>query len=73
MEVLNVRTENAIASLVRERIEAAQKLAKAKKGGTSDGGEEMGIEVVTLVEGMRVREREEQLEEQGEREDEELA
>lgn len=78
LEVLNVRTENAIASLVRERIESAQKIAKAKSGGSavstaSGGGEEMGMEGVALVEGLRVREREEELEELREKEDEEIA
>jgi coiled-coil domain-containing protein 12 len=74
LEVLNVRTENAIARLVRERIEGAQKAAKTKAGqGTisaSDGGEEMGIEGVALVEGVKLREREEEEEERREREDE---
>jgi coiled-coil domain-containing protein 12 len=78
LEILNVRTENAIASLVRERIEGAQKAAKAKQvtaGPTAagDGGEEVGMEGVALVEGLRVREREEELEEQRERDDEEIA
>jgi coiled-coil domain-containing protein 12 len=77
LEILNVRTENAIASLVRERIEGAQKAAKAKHGGATstagEGGEEMGMEGIALVEGVRVREREEELEEQREREDEEIA
>jgi coiled-coil domain-containing protein 12 len=77
VEILNVRTENAIASLVRERIEAAQNAARAKNGASTtstagEGGEEMGLEGVALVEGLRVREREEALEEQREREDEEM-
>jgi coiled-coil domain-containing protein 12 len=78
LEVLNVRTENAIASLVRERIENAQKAAKEKRASSvvstvSEVGEEMGMEGVTLVEGLRVREREEELEDQREKEDEEIA
>lgn len=78
LEVLNVRTENAIAALVRERIEGVQKAARTKVGAgavtsASQGGEDIGIEGVVLVEGMRVRQREEELEERREREDEELA
>ena len=78
MEVLNVRTENAIASLVRERIDNAQKAAKEKSASNaastaSEDGEEMGLEGVVLVEGLRVREREDELEEQREKEDEEIA
>jgi coiled-coil domain-containing protein 12 len=76
LEVLNVRTENAIARLVRERIEGAQKAAKSKSGrGTasaSDGGEEMGMEGVALVEGVKLREREEEEEGRREKEDEDL-
>jgi coiled-coil domain-containing protein 12 len=78
LEVLNVRTENAIASLVRERIENVQKSARAKSGSNitstaGEGSEEMGMEGVALVEGLRMREREEELEEQREKEDEEIA
>ncbi len=72
MEVLNVRTENAIARLVRERIANAQKNARASgKGG--EEGEGVGIEGSTLVEGVHVREREEEEDERREREDEEMA
>ncbi|KAH8821058.1 putative cell cycle control protein cwf18 [Xylogone sp. PMI_703] len=73
LEILNVRTENAIARLVRERIEGAQKAArlKAGKSATSAGedGEETGMEGVALVEGLRVREREEEEDERREREE----
>ncbi|TAQ90167.1 hypothetical protein B7494_g1471 [Chlorociboria aeruginascens] len=76
LEVLNVRTENAIARLVRERVEGAQKAAKVKSGKgaiiASEGGEEMGIEGVALVEGLKLREREEEEEERREKEDEEM-
>lgn len=76
LEVLNVRTENAIARLVRDRIEGAQKAAKSKAGtGTaiaSEGGEETGMEGVALVEGVKLREREEEEEERRERENEDL-
>lgn len=75
LEVLNVRTENAITRLVRERIEDAQKAARIKAGNgavsASDGGEEMGMEGVALVEGVKLREREEEEEERREKEDEE--
>lgn len=76
LEVLNVRTENAIAMLVRERIEGAQKAAKTKARhgaiSASDGGEELGMEGVALVEGVKLREREEEEEERKEKEDEEM-
>jgi len=76
LEVLNVRTENAIARLVRDRIEGAQKAARLKAGtGTisaSEGGEEMGMEGVALVEGVKLREREEEEEERREKEDDDI-
>ncbi|KAI0387150.1 cwf18 pre-mRNA splicing factor-domain-containing protein [Hypomontagnella monticulosa] len=73
LEVLNVRTDNAIAKLVRERIANAQAAAKqtAKPVENGDeGGEATGMDGVALVEGVRVREREEEEEERREREDE---
>lgn len=73
LEVLNVRTDNAIARLVRERITNAQKeesKSKAVTGG--EAGDATGIDGVALVEGLRVREREEEEDERREREDEEL-
>ena len=73
MERLNVRTENAIAKLVRERIEAQK--GKAKNGGgkngvggAAGGGGEVGMQGVELVEGVHQREREEEEEERRERE-----
>jgi coiled-coil domain-containing protein 12 len=74
LEVLNVRTDNAIARLVRERLEG-KKAASAgggeKKtegaGGEADGG----LEGTAIVEGLRMREREEAEEERREREDSE--
>lgn len=60
MEVLNVRTDNAIARLVRERL-----TAKSAAKGDGDGG---GLEGVELVEGIRLREQEEAEEERRERE-----
>ncbi|KAL5358381.1 cwf18 pre-mRNA splicing factor-domain-containing protein [Aspergillus floccosus] len=62
LDILNVRTQNAIAKLVRQRIQNAQRAAKAK-GTTSSGdqeGENAGIEGEMLVEGIHVREREEE-------------
>ena len=51
MEILDVRTDNAIARLVKERIERAKKTSGAQDGDVGMRGEE-------LVEGMHVRERE---------------
>ncbi|RSL62542.1 hypothetical protein CEP53_004724 [Fusarium sp. AF-6] len=72
MEVLNVRTDNAIARLVRDRITGAQKAAsKTKSADVAEGdGEAAGMDGVALVEGLRVREREEAEEERREREEE---
>ena len=80
LEVLNVRTDNAIAALVKERIGQAQKSAGEKTGGGAitaaaaangeQGGDEIGMEGIALVEGARLREQEEKLEEQREKEDE---
>lgn len=76
LEILNVRTDNAIARMVRERIEGAQKAAKVKVGngavGASEGGEEMGMEGAALVEGVKLREREEEEDERREKEDDEM-
>lgn len=72
MEVLNARTENAIARLVRERIEEQKKKEKEKANGSGGNDEEnLGIGGVELVEGMHVREREEQEDERREREEDE--
>jgi coiled-coil domain-containing protein 12 len=62
MKILDVRTQNAIARLVRERIENAKKNALQKGEGKSageEGSEEVGIDGNTLVEGVHLREREE--------------
>ena len=58
LKTLNVRTENAIARLVRQRIENAQRAAK-EKGASNGEGEEVGIEGDALVEGIHMREQEE--------------
>ncbi|KAJ5689666.1 hypothetical protein N7462_004058 [Penicillium macrosclerotiorum] len=60
LRTLNVRTENAIARLVRQRIETAQHAAKERGAPINgDGGEEVGIEGEMLVEGIHMREQEE--------------
>jgi coiled-coil domain-containing protein 12 len=64
LAILNVRTDNAIARMVRERIEA-EKAAKLKAGkgsaATGDGDEELGaMDGTSLVEAMKVREREDE-------------
>lgn len=72
MEVLNVRTDNAIARMVRERLAAKKQAAVQDK--TKDGKEEEEagmLEGTALVEGMKLREREEAEEERRERELEE--
>ncbi|EOD50780.1 putative cell cycle control protein cwf18 [Neofusicoccum parvum] len=79
LEVLNVRTENAIARLVRERIENAQKEAR-KRAGAGAGeveaadreGEAVGMEGAMLAEAMREREREDEADREREKGDEEL-
>lgn len=78
LEVLNVRTDNAIARLVRERIANAQAAAKKTNqsivaDGEEDSAEAAGMDGVALVEGLRVREREDEEEERREREDQDLA
>lgn len=67
LERLNVRTDNAIARLVRDRIEGANR--KALSNGE---GEDMGMKGEELVEGVHVREREEAEEERREKEDEDM-
>ena len=77
MERLNVQTDNAIARLVRERIEAQKKkqLETLNVSSRKDDGEEeaVGLQGEELVEGVHVREREDAEEERREREDEDLA
>ena len=57
LKILDVRTENAIARLVRQRIEAAQRAAKERGGASNGEGEEVGMEGETLVEGIHMRAR----------------
>ncbi|KAG5922869.1 hypothetical protein E4U42_005199 [Claviceps africana] len=74
LDVLNVRTDNAIARLVRERISGAQKTA-AESTSRGDGarvdGDGVGMDGAALVEGLRVREQEEEEDERRERQEEE--
>lgn len=68
MEVLNARTENAIARLVRERIEGQKRREVEKAGGGLNGnGESVGMGGVDLVEGVHVREMLEEEEKERER------
>ncbi|OJD16300.1 hypothetical protein AJ78_03512 [Emergomyces pasteurianus Ep9510] len=75
MKIINVRTANAMARLVRERIQNAQKEAKKNKkmdiGDTdADGdGQEVGIDGGALVVGIHLRERDEAEEERREKEE----
>ena len=77
MERLNLQTDNAIARLVRERIEAQKKKQLETLNGSSKKGDEegeaVGLQGEELVEGVHVREREDAEEERREREDEDLA
>ena len=68
MKILDVRTQNAIARLVRERIETAKQEARNKGKTTENGGEEVGIDGSTLVQSVHVREHEEQEAERREKE-----
>ncbi|KAK3684867.1 cwf18 pre-mRNA splicing factor-domain-containing protein [Podospora appendiculata] len=69
LEVLNVRTDNAIAKLVRERL--AAKRAAAPNDDAQGEGRAGLLEGTALVEGMRLREQEEAEEQRRERELEE--
>lgn len=61
LKTLDVRTENAIARLVRQRIEGAQRAAKERGDGSNGDqqGQEVGIEGEALVKGIHLREQEE--------------
>ncbi|KAK5791023.1 hypothetical protein VI817_006332 [Penicillium citrinum] len=61
LKTLDVRTENAIARLVRQRIEEAQRAAKERGDGSNGDqqGQEVGIEGEALVKGIHLREQEE--------------
>ncbi|TIA68930.1 hypothetical protein D6C76_08007 [Aureobasidium pullulans] len=69
LDILNVRTDNAIAKLVRQRIAAAQ--AEKRKGTgviTGNEGEAVGMEGAELLEATNLREKED--EEEARREEE---
>lgn len=72
MKAVDVKTQNAIARIVRERIENSKKEAQRKSGAAAagDGGEEVGMEGTTLTEAIREREREEEAKQQQEEEEE---
>jgi coiled-coil domain-containing protein 12 len=72
MKGLNVQTENAIARLVRERVEA-QKALRQKQPSDGQEGEEVGMEGVELVEAMHLKELEEERERKREEEDEDVS
>ncbi|KAK2612356.1 hypothetical protein QQS21_001620 [Conoideocrella luteorostrata] len=71
LDILNVRTDNAIARLVRERIVGAQKAATNSSSVDSSklDGDSVGMDGIALVEGLRVREQEEEEEERRELEE----
>ncbi|KAK3985011.1 cwf18 pre-mRNA splicing factor-domain-containing protein [Cladorrhinum sp. PSN332] len=68
MEVLNVRTDNAIARMVRERLASKKKDAKKEAGDAEADGV---LDGTAIVEGIKLREREEEEEARREREAEE--
>ncbi|KAK4122325.1 hypothetical protein N657DRAFT_575713 [Parathielavia appendiculata] len=68
MAVLNVRTENAIARLVRERLAEKKAVAEAARGNKTKAAVGGMLDGAAIVEGMRVREREEEEENRRERE-----
>lgn len=69
LEVLNVRTDNAIARLVRQRLQEKKAEAQNRDGRLADGDAvAAGLEGGELEEIVRLREKEEEAEEQRERE-----
>ncbi|KAI5289472.1 hypothetical protein KEM54_003794, partial [Ascosphaera aggregata] len=58
LKILNVRTDNAIARLVRERIQASQKVSEKGDDTAVRDGQTMGMEGIALVEGVHQRENE---------------
>jgi coiled-coil domain-containing protein 12 len=77
MRPLEVQTENAIARLVRERIEG-QKAIKEKDvkkvgEGNEGDGEEVGMEGSELVEAMHLKEQEQERERRQDEEDEDVS
>ncbi|POS85798.1 hypothetical protein EPUL_001095 [Erysiphe pulchra] len=67
LETLNVRTENSIALLVRERIESNKSSARSMSSDITSlpiKGEEIGINGIELVEGLKLREKQDENEEE---------
>ncbi|KAF2198100.1 hypothetical protein GQ43DRAFT_339231, partial [Delitschia confertaspora ATCC 74209] len=66
LKIVDVWTENAIARLVRERVEGQKRKAVEAGGGSGEGkngsgeGENVGMEGKELVEAMHLRERDEE-------------
>lgn len=61
MKPVDVRTQNAIARLVRERIQKSKQEAQNNNSAPNvDGGEELGVEGNTLVEAVHLREKEDE-------------
>lgn len=60
LNILNVRTDNAIARLLRQRVEESKRVARERgvESTQDEQGEELGIEGDALVEGIHMRERE---------------
>lgn len=77
MEVLNVRTDNAIAGMVRERLAEKKKVAEQSHRGSKESEDKEAdgmLDGAAIVEGIKLREREEEEEARREKEaeDEEL-
>lgn len=75
MKALDVQTENAIARLVRERVEVqkSERLLKEKNGGRDTETQEVGMEGSELVEAMHLKEKEEEEERKRDAEDEDVS
>ncbi|KAF9738726.1 hypothetical protein PMIN06_011145 [Paraphaeosphaeria minitans] len=69
MRGLEVQTENAIARMVRERVEGQKKVQNEE----GSEGEKVGMEGSELVEVMHLKEREEEEERRREKEDEDVS
>ena len=72
MKPLQVQTDNAIAKLVRERVEA-QKAIREKQPLDGSNGEEVGMEGAELVEAMHLKEQEDERERKRDEEDEDVS
>ncbi|KAF1939781.1 hypothetical protein EJ02DRAFT_247084 [Clathrospora elynae] len=74
MKSLDAQTENAIAKLVRERVESQKAVREKLPSTAADGeGEEVGMEGTELVEAMHLKEQEEERERKREEEDEDVS